>query len=128
MLLQCMERGCFYSDEHLLDLSTNEVICTKCGKPLNVPDTTKRLLKSMHQVKKQVKTGLQITCKSCKYVDKPLLKKNDKGRLIASCRSCGKDLEMYHSFIVAMKEMGEEYAQESEVDGGDGDKAESTGA
>ncbi len=115
MLLNCTNKGCYANDEHKLDLNEDKVICDHCGKEINVPVTTKKMLKTLNQVRKKAKTGIQITCKMCDHTDKPILVRQPK-TTIATCRKCGSKLEMHQSFINAMVEMGSDYLKPEEGD------------
>jgi len=114
MFIECTNKGCYASEEQLLDPEENEVYCVECGETINVPPTTKALLKSLGQIKKAVKSGIQYTCKSCNFTGKPLLKKMAGTTHAAYCRKCDAQLDVHPSFIQALKLMKEEY--------GDGDK------
>ncbi len=108
MLLNCTNKGCYANDEHKLDLNEDKVICDHCGKEITVPETTKRTLKSLNQVRKKPKTGIQITCKTCGHTDKPVLSQQPNST-IATCRKCYAKLDIHPSFVNAMREMGGEY-------------------
>lgn len=108
MILQCTNKGCFASGEHLLDDKAGDngegqVICIECGESINVPRTTKVILKSLGQIRKNVATGLQFLCKECGTRDRPILKKMSKTQTIAVCKKCSKQLEIPPSFIQALK-------------------------
>jgi NMD protein affecting ribosome stability and mRNA decay len=106
MLLSCTNKGCYAQDNHLLDLTTNKVLCVDCGKEVVVSKPTLGILKSMGQVKRSVRSGIQSICKACKTQDNPVLKKLNGKVMIAACRKCGEKLDMHPSFIEAMKETG----------------------
>jgi len=106
MLLSCTAKGCSSYDHHQLDPKTNEVMCLECGEPLkNVPMPTKSVLKSLGQIQRKSEMGMQYTCKACGHSDKPLIKKLSGGVSIASCRKCGKKMDIHSAFIQAMSEM-----------------------
>lgn len=109
MYLNCTNKGCYANDEHCLDEEENEVYCIECGEQVNVPSTTKAILKSLRQIKRRVKSGVQFTCKQCNTTDKPMLKKMGDEQMVAACRKCEAQLEIHPSFIQAMKVMKEEY-------------------
>lgn len=106
MLLTCTNKGCYSQDNHLLDLESNTVLCVDCGKQVSVSTPTLGILKSMGQVKRSVKSGIQSVCKACKTQDNPVLKKLNGKVLYAVCRKCGENLNMHPSFVEAMKETG----------------------
>lgn len=112
MLLQCQTKGCYLEDEHQLDTSTNEVYCTKCNNTINVPATTKKVLKNMGQIRRTAKSGIQNKCKKCGHTNKPVLKKLSGQVYTALCRACKSQLDIHQSFIMAMVEMGAEYMEE----------------
>jgi len=115
MLVQCTNKGCYTQDAHLLDVTTNNVTCNTCGETIDVPVTTKKVLQSMGQIRRTSKSGVQVKCKSCGQTGKPLLKTLSGGATIAVCRKCQKQLDVHPSFILAMKEIGEEYAVDKEA-------------
>lgn len=118
MLLSCTHKGCFSHDHHLLDPDTNEVFCLECGEAIkNVPNPTKSVLKSLGQIKRKSKNGLQYTCKDCGHNDRPLLKSLSGGVKIATCRKCGKKMDIHPSFIQAMSEL-EGYSDADDSDSG----------
>jgi Fe2+ or Zn2+ uptake regulation protein len=119
MLIQCTSKGCYSQDHHLLDATSNEVTCNTCGQVIDVPQTTKKALQSMSQIRRTPKSGVQVKCKACGHTGKPLLKSLSGGVSIAACRKCGKQLDVHPSFILAMKEMGGEYASDKAEDGND---------
>jgi hypothetical protein len=110
MLIQCTHKGCYSQDHHLLDSASNEVTCNTCGEAIDIPQTTKKALQSMGQIRRAPKSGVLIKCKACGHSGKPLLKTLSGGVTIATCRKCDKQLDVHPSFILAMKEMGGEYA------------------
>lgn len=106
MLLSCTNKGCFSHDHHQLDPDSNEVICLDCGESLkNVPKPTLSVLKSLGQIQRKSKMGMQYTCKACGATDKPLIRMLSGGVRIASCRKCGKKMDIHPSFVQAMSEM-----------------------
>lgn len=109
MLIQCTSKGCYSQDNHLLDTASKEVTCNTCGEVIPVPNTTKKALESMGQVRRAPKSGVLFKCKACGHNGKPLVKTLSGGVSIATCRSCEKQLDVHPSFILAMKEMGGEY-------------------
>jgi hypothetical protein len=120
MLIQCTTKGCYSQDHPLLDPATDNVVCNNCGNTIDLPATTKKALKSMSQIRRAPKSGVQVKCKGCGHTGKPLVKKLSGGAAIATCRKCEKQLDVHPSFILAMKEMGEEYTSTKEpTDDGD---------
>lgn len=109
MILTCTNKGCYASGEHTLDKNDNNVYCIDCGEAIDVPQTTKVILKSLGQVQRKVKSGVQFTCKECKHTDKPLLKSLAADKKVGVCRNCDAQLDIHPSFIQAMSVMKEEY-------------------
>jgi hypothetical protein len=104
MLLSCDNSGCGYSDYHRLDEATNDVICTKCGKPVGVSSYAKTALKSMKQVVKTVKSDFGMSCDNCNALDAPALKMFGKTTTKVVCKQCGvvnEHLSKY--FVEALK-------------------------
>ena len=64
MFLNCTNKGCYANGEHTLDKTDNGVYCVECGESIDVPQTTKVILKSLGQVQRKVKSGVQFTCKA----------------------------------------------------------------
>lgn len=119
MLLKCTNKGCYADGEHLLDETKNEVNCVECGEPIEVPNTTKTILKSLRQVQRKVKSGVQFTCKECGQTDKPLLRNMAGNITKAICRHCDAELDVHPSFIQAMKVMKDEYITRGDDDRGE---------
>jgi len=106
MLLSCTHKGCFSHDNHLLDVEANEVYCLECGEAIkNVPNPTKAVLKSLGQVSRKNTTGMQYVCGSCKHKGKPLIKPLAGGAKVATCRKCGKKMDIHPAFVQAMSEI-----------------------
>lgn len=116
MLLSCDKKGCYAQDEHLLDLTTGQINCTACGEAINLPPTTKNILKTMGQVRRTAKSGIQVKCKACGQSGKPLLKTLVGGATFATCRKCDAKLDVHPSFVLAMKEIGNEYTVATATD------------
>jgi len=120
MLIQCNNKGCFSSDHHLLDTDDNKVYCINpsCGKEVQrIPEPTKIVLKSLGQIRRKSKAGMQYPCHKCSHSDRPLLKSLAGGVDLPVCRKCGNKLEIHAAFVQAMKEI-EGYRTMDETDGG----------
>lgn len=112
MLLACTSKGCFDNNEHLLDPETNEVICLKCHRPIDVPNTTKKTLASLKQVRRVApKTSTEFDCAGCGQISRPLIRKAGKTS-IAVCRHCGVRFNINQFFVEALKMVKEEPADD----------------
>lgn len=91
-LLQCDNKGCFEQMEPNLDVETDEVFCSKCGKEIkNVTVFAKRQMKTLGQTMKNQKSSraFAVQCKYCKKTDQPKVDAASK----INCGSCGKHLD-----------------------------------
>lgn len=120
MIIQCDQKGCYSVGEHLLDETDKsvspdgQVFCIDCGKPINVPRSTKVILKQFRQVKRKVKEGLAFTCKACNHTARPILKKLANKTTVANCPKCNQKMDIHPSFIEALKSMaGSERSNET---------------
>lgn len=104
MLLTCTNSGCGEVDYHRLNEETGEVICTKCNRPVAVSDYAKRVLASMKQIVKQVRSDFEVECPDCGAVGSPALRKYSSTVTKVVCTHCGainKHLSTY--FVEALK-------------------------
>jgi len=88
-LLQCDNKGCFEQMEPMLDVESDEVFCSKCGKEIkNVTVFAKRQMKSLGQTMKNQKSSraFAVQCKYCKKTEAPTVDKNND----INCGGCGK--------------------------------------
>lgn len=70
----CNNKGCGKNNEPLLDLDTNEVICSECNKNISsITSFTKTQMKSLGQIKKKAKANqaFSVECKQCKKHSPP---------------------------------------------------------
>jgi len=85
IMLNCVAKGCHSYDEHVLDITTNDVKCVKCDAVIpNMSHFTKQQLISLKQVKKAAKSAYSIRCNKCKVETMPKLDANNK----FVCGSC----------------------------------------
>jgi hypothetical protein len=90
VLITCDNKGCFQSVEPLLNVSTNEVICTNCGKPINsVTHFMKIQLKTLGQTMKKQETNkaYSVFCSKCGNNSQPFVARD--GTICCSNRNCG---------------------------------------
>ena len=76
MFISCTNKGCFASTEALLDVTTNDVICRDCGKPITgITSFAKVSLKTLGQTTKGQKKSqkLEFDCLSCSKKVQPIL-------------------------------------------------------
>lgn len=110
MFIPCTNKGCYEETEALLDTESNVVNCTTCGNEIKVPQTTKATLKSLGQIKRQVKSGIHIECAKCGYEDRPLLQGSNAATAVV-CRKCKEPLKVHGSLIQALKLMKDQYGE-----------------
>jgi hypothetical protein len=90
VLITCDNKGCFQTMEPLLNVGTNEVICTECGKSINsVTHFMKVQLKSLGQTMKNQKTNraYSVQCPNCTRTMQPNVAAN--GAIHCSHPHCG---------------------------------------
>lgn len=90
VLITCDNKGCFESVEPLLNISTDEVICTSCGKPIkSVTYFMKIQLKSLGQTMKKQKTNqaYSVFCSSCGTNGQPIVQRD--GTICCANNNCG---------------------------------------
>lgn len=94
-LMQCENKDCREHVEPLLDLKTNQAICSFCGEDIkNVTDFVKNQLKFLGQVKKNSsKKSWAVKCQSCEAQVTPLQK---DGKLY--CSECDEELKVTQQF------------------------------
>lgn|SRR5690554_2407285 len=89
--IYCDNKGCRKEQEPLLNIETNEVECTECGKDIkSVSYFIKVQMKSLGQVKKDEKRSQAFATK-CKFCSKtaPPVVKSDK----IHCSLCDEHLD-----------------------------------
>ena len=92
ILITCDNKGCYDSMEPLLNINTNEVICSSCGKPIqSVTQFMKIQLKSLGQTTKSQKSNqaYAVKCSSCGLVAQPTV--TPQGAI--TCSRCGSQIE-----------------------------------
>lgn len=92
VIISCDNKGCFKSQEALLDLATNEVVCCECGKDIkNISTFTKRTLKDTGQIKKDNNfKAYGVKCVKCNKMSSPL--RTPANKII--CSLCSEELEL----------------------------------
>jgi len=93
IIISCDNKGCFKSQEALLDVKTNEVVCVECGKNINnISIFTKRTLKDSGQIKKDAPNNKAygVKCNKCEKTTTPILTPNKK----IVCSTCSEELEL----------------------------------
>lgn len=90
-LTYCTNKGCRAEQQPLLNIDTNEVLCSVCGGSINsLTNFAKSQLKSLGQTTKNAQSSKQtysVKCGLCKKDARPVLR-DDK--LI--CCGCNKEL------------------------------------
>lgn len=94
----CDNKGCGKYQPPVLDISTNQVLCTECGQEIqSISPFAKTTLKSMGQVKRDPtpSEAFSVKCTGCLKTSKPNLVKNT---LI--CPYCGKQHQNLSPFFI----------------------------
>lgn len=100
--LTCTNRGCMKTtSDSLLDETTNEVICSECGRVIDgITEFTKRSMKGMGKIKKtQSKSSFAVECPKCKKQGQPIVINNK-----ICCYNCKDPLNLSNPFIMMFKE------------------------
>jgi len=87
-MLNCSNKGCFKQNAHVLDKSTNKIICIDCGKEVTgITDFTKRQMVAVGQIRRneQKKQAWAVKCEACQKEAPPVLDKAGKDLLCGSC-------------------------------------------
>lgn len=87
MLLTC--NHCYSVDYHRLDLSSNEVVCLKCGKSVETTRVAKSVLENSKQIVKTVRSENEMMCEACGAVAPPIVKKYSATDYRVVCSVCG---------------------------------------
>lgn len=90
-LITCTNKGCGETMEPLLDVNSNEAMCTACGKIVpGVTQFAKIQMKSLGQVKKtkEVRSAFALVCSKCNTKMSPNVING-----IVVCSNCGESLE-----------------------------------
>jgi len=91
-LTYCDNKGCSKQQEPLLNLETNEVECTECGKSIkSITVFAKAQMKGLGQIKRdeQKKQAFSVQCRFCKKENAPKLDQDKK----ILCSVCNKHLD-----------------------------------
>ena len=84
----CDNKGCGKDMEPLLNVETNEVECTECGRDIkSIHKFTNTQMKSFGQIKRdqKAKQAFSVQCKTCMKDNPPKLGEGDK----ILCGVCG---------------------------------------
>lgn len=99
--LHCNNAGCKKECEPVLDVATNEVHCTECGKVMEVNHFTKVSMRSIGQIQRleKLQQAFSVKCNFCKKETAPTVK-NDK----VYCTVCNNHLDyIAKPFVQAIK-------------------------
>lgn len=78
-VMYCSNKGCGKETEPLLDLSSDEVFCSNCGKAIEaVTSFAKTSMKTLGQIKRAAKAqqAFSVVCANCKHQAQPKLESN----------------------------------------------------
>lgn len=90
-LIYCDNKGCGKDNEPTLDLSTNQVMCSECGKEIkSVTLFTKNQMKAIGQIKRAEKKqqAFAVKCQGCNRMAAPKIAADSK----IMCSMCGAHL------------------------------------
>lgn len=88
MNINCSNKGCYKTDAHVLDITSNDVYCISCGNVIpNISQFTKAQLKNLKQTKRPPKGAYAIQCVKCKVEALPKLQNNE-----LVCQGCSNPL------------------------------------
>lgn len=93
-LIFCNNKGCGEYQAPNLNVETNEVMCSNCGKPItSVTSFAKTQLKAMGQIVRTSKKqqAFAVECKECHNVGQPKIVKEDDQEILV-CQKCGSPL------------------------------------
>lgn len=107
-LIACNNKGCYQTDYHKLDLDSNNVYCTNCGKVVEVSPYLKKILASTKQVFRKVETSVKYSCPACNKHDTPVLLEHGKNVFDVCCPHCGKVNTHLTSFFAEPLRMNDE--------------------
>jgi ribosomal protein L34E len=99
-LVACTNKGCGKTQSPYLDLASDKVYCSECGKEINnITSFAKTQMKSLNQVKKDSKKSFSVRCSSCGKENRP---KEVNKQFI--CGNCNKPLTgLSQAFISILK-------------------------
>lgn len=105
MLIRCNNKGCYDHTNAKLDVKTDEVICSTCGKPIeNISSSMKRILLQNGQIIRPKKTSFQVKCPVCNDSVSVKITKGD----VAKCSICDTELNVSKAMILVLKAKEEE--------------------
>lgn len=90
--IYCDNKGCGKDMEPLLNINTNDVECTECGRAIkSITSFTKSQMKSIGQIKRdeKAKQAFSVQCRSCMKESAPKL--GDKNEI--RCSVCNHHLD-----------------------------------
>ena len=90
-LIYCDNKGCGKDQEPVIDVKTDQVFCTECGKEIkSITVFAKKTMKSLGQIKRAAKKqqAFSIKCKACNKENPPKI--DDKNKIV--CGACNSEL------------------------------------
>lgn len=97
----CDNKGCMKEQTPALDVTTDEVVCAECNRPIrNITTFAKRQMKSMGQVTTKIKTRTPyaVKCAKCKTENTPLIEDDE-----LTCARCHVVLNVNKHFELMFK-------------------------
>lgn len=101
----CDNKGCGERMEPVLDINTDEAICTECNKPIkSVTSFTKGQMKALGQVKRarESTTAFVVECRFCRTKSNPVIKEKK-----LYCSGCGRHFDNLSAPFVQSVLMGQ---------------------
>lgn len=80
-LVYCDNKGCGKDQEPTLDVHSNEVYCSECGKTIkSITDFAKRQMKVLGQIKRESKKqqAFSVKCGVCKKENPPKINQSNE--------------------------------------------------
>ena len=91
-MMNCPNKGCYKTQEPLLDVELNQVFCSECQKEItNVTSFAKVQMKNLRQTRtnSKKKETYSVKCNRCDKESKPVLSDTDT----LMCRECKQPLQ-----------------------------------
>lgn len=90
-LIYCDNKGCGKDQEPVLDIETDQVLCSECGKAIkSVTQFAKNTMKTLGQIKRQGKKqqAFAVKCLKCNKENPPKI--NEENQIV--CGFCNAEL------------------------------------
>ncbi len=104
MLIACDNKGCMQQSNALLNVTTSEVICAECSKPIkSISEPMKRTLRSFGQIMRtEERKAFMMACKACN-ANREVILDNDSNTI---CKVCKQEIKVHAAMKQAIIEVG----------------------